>query len=124
MAGYGTTLSSPCDYLLDAKRWVGPTHFSPGVWVGVELDTRDGRNDGEVQGSRYFTCAAGHGVFVRMDSVSLLKGDAPPAGGVPSYSPSTRDRRRPNVGPGDITPVRGRGAGSRGVPLLVCCLPW
>ncbi|CAN0209568.1 unnamed protein product, partial [Hapterophycus canaliculatus] len=46
-------------------RWIGPTHFSQGVWIGVELDSCDGRNDGEVQGSRYFSCASGHGVFVR-----------------------------------------------------------
>lgn len=49
----------------DAGRWVGPTHFSDGIWIGVELDTPDGRNDGEVQGTRYFNCTPGHGVFVR-----------------------------------------------------------
>lgn len=44
---------------------MGQTHFADGVWVGLELDTSDGRNDGQVQGQRYFTCAPSHGVFVR-----------------------------------------------------------
>ncbi|CAM9977481.1 unnamed protein product [Pylaiella littoralis] len=83
-------------------RFVGMTRFSQGLWVGVELDACDGRNDGEVQGTRYFACAPGHGVFVRTDSVAPLKGDAPLQGGLPGgapsfSSPTVRDRRRPNA---------------------------
>ena len=48
------------------KRYMGQAHFADGVWIGVELDTADGRNDGEVQGHRYFACTSGHGVFVRL----------------------------------------------------------
>lgn len=63
----------PCSNdILCVHRWLGPTHFSVGVWVGVELDSCEGRNDGEVQGSRYFTCTPGHGVFVRLFVVAVV----------------------------------------------------
>ena len=61
-------------------RFVGPTAFAEGEWVGVELDEAAGSHDGVVQGQRYFTCATSlagdgaaggegeggrHGTFVR-----------------------------------------------------------
>ncbi|OBA24448.1 hypothetical protein METBIDRAFT_10587 [Metschnikowia bicuspidata var. bicuspidata NRRL YB-4993] len=50
-------------------RYVGATQFAPGEWVGVELDHPRGRNDGAVQGVRYFDCqkAGNYGVFVRAE---------------------------------------------------------
>ncbi|KAL7671371.1 hypothetical protein ACOME3_006271 [Neoechinorhynchus agilis] len=50
-------------------RFIGQTDFKPGIWIGVELDTKDGRNDGVLMGTRYFTCKEDHGVFVRIDKV-------------------------------------------------------
>jgi dynactin complex subunit len=44
-------------------RFVGQTHFSQGDWVGVELDDDSGKNDGAVQGERYFDCAMGRGML-------------------------------------------------------------
>ena len=46
-------------------QFVGPTHFAAGDWLGVELDDATGKNDGAVQGERYFTCSPGYGMFVR-----------------------------------------------------------
>ncbi|XP_056623275.1 kinesin-like protein KIF13B isoform X3 [Triplophysa dalaica] len=51
-------------------RYVGPTHFSEGVWVGVELDTSSGKNDGSIEGHQYFSCNPGYGVLVRPDRLS------------------------------------------------------
>ncbi|KAF6726257.1 Kinesin-like protein KIF13B [Oryzias melastigma] len=51
-------------------RYIGTTHFAEGVWVGVELNTPVGKNDGSVGGHRYFHCKAGYGVLVRPDRLS------------------------------------------------------
>jgi len=52
-------------------RFIGETSFSPGTWVGMELETADGKNDGSVQGVRYFDVPANHGLFVRASQVEV-----------------------------------------------------
>ncbi|KAJ9133586.1 Dynactin subunit 1 [Pleurostoma richardsiae] len=44
-------------------RFLGSTEFSDGVWVGVELEDDSGKNDGSVQGTRYFECRMGRGIL-------------------------------------------------------------
>ncbi len=46
-------------------RYVGTTHFSEGTWIGLELISQNGKNDGSIQGIRYFECDKRHGIFVR-----------------------------------------------------------
>ncbi len=53
-------------------RYVGPTQFAPGIWLGVELDGPHGKNDGSVQGTVYFYCEPLHGIFVKADAASVL----------------------------------------------------
>lgn len=54
-------------------RFVGTTEFQPGAWIGVELDTPTGKNDGSVKGVQYFQCKPKRGMFVRSDKLMLDK---------------------------------------------------
>ncbi|XP_058860001.1 dynactin subunit 1-like isoform X3 [Acipenser ruthenus] len=52
--------------------YIGATLFATGKWVGVILDDAKGKNDGTVQGKRYFTCEENHGIFVRQSQIQLV----------------------------------------------------
>ncbi|XP_045700256.1 CAP-Gly domain-containing linker protein 4 [Phyllostomus hastatus] len=51
-------------------RYVGPTDFAAGIWLGLELRSAKGKNDGAVGDTRYFTCKPNHGVLVRPSRVT------------------------------------------------------
>ena len=46
-------------------RYLGDAHFAAGDWVGLELETATGKNNGEVHGESYFDCKPLYGMFVR-----------------------------------------------------------
>lgn len=52
--------------------YVGTTLFASGKWIGVVLDDPVGKNDGVVQGKRYFDCEENRGIFVRQSQVVVL----------------------------------------------------
>ncbi|KAI7907983.1 uncharacterized protein BX663DRAFT_492629 [Cokeromyces recurvatus] len=52
--------------------YVGCVNFAEGIWVGVELDRRVGKNDGSVDGFRYFASSPNRGVFVRPEDIALV----------------------------------------------------
>ena len=58
-------------------RYVGDAHFAAGDWVGVELDDNSGKNDGSVQGQRYFDCELGRGMFVRPGVATIIDQPTP-----------------------------------------------
>ncbi|XP_036429752.1 dynactin subunit 1 isoform X4 [Colossoma macropomum] len=63
--------------------YIGTTLFASGKWVGVILEEPKGKNDGTVQGKRYFTCTENHGIFVRQSQIQLVED------GVDTTSPDT-----------------------------------
>lgn len=52
-------------------RFVGETQFASGDWIGIELKEPKGKNDGQVNGVRYFRCPSNHGVFLRANRADL-----------------------------------------------------
>jgi CAP-Gly domain-containing linker protein 1 len=65
------------DYMVGDRVWVhgtrpgyiqfiGETKFASGEWAGVVLDKPNGKNDGSVNGVRYFQCEPYRGIFARL----------------------------------------------------------
>lgn len=58
-----------------AVMYKGVPDFKPGFWIGIKYDEPLGKNDGSVQGQRYFTCPPKYGGFVRPSQITI--GDFP-----------------------------------------------
>ncbi len=52
-------------------RFIGDVHFGTGLFIGVELDTPEGKNDGSIDGTVYFTTEPNRGLFTRPNRVTL-----------------------------------------------------
>uniref|UniRef100_A0A671WPQ6 Dynactin subunit 1 n=1 Tax=Sparus aurata TaxID=8175 RepID=A0A671WPQ6_SPAAU len=83
--------------------YIGNTLFASGKWVGVILDEAKGKNDGTVQGKRYFTCEENRGIFVRQSQIQLVDD------GADTTSPETPE---PGTGRQPTRPAGGKGAAS------------
>ncbi|OAA35682.1 DYNACTIN ro-3 [Metarhizium rileyi] len=70
-------------------RFAGQTNFQVGEWIGVELEDKSGKNDGSVQGIRYFDCPAGYGMFVKPMMATIVAQ-------APGTKPATRKPARPS----------------------------
>lgn len=95
-------------------RFAGQTHFQVGEWIGVELEERTGKNDGSVQGERYFDCPAGYGMFVKpmMATIIAQPAAAPkPAARKPTTRPTSLHPTvgRASVSGSDVSLTRRRG---------------
>ena len=53
--------------------FVGNTGFARGVWIGVVLDTPDGKNNGSVNGVSYFQCEPNYGLFSKPEKLEHAK---------------------------------------------------
>ncbi|KAJ3484582.1 hypothetical protein NLI96_g5543 [Meripilus lineatus] len=74
-------------------RFYGATSFSPGKWVGIELFEADGKNDGTVQGIKYFTCKMSYGIFVKPSQVKLAEPEPTTTVVPPTVRRTTNTRR-------------------------------
>jgi dynactin complex subunit len=74
----GLCVGDRCEVITEGCRGTGTVGYTgrvdgkDGIWLGVELDEANGRNDGSVQGRRYFACAQGRGVFVPPEKVRKI----------------------------------------------------
>lgn len=71
-------------------RFAGQTNFQVGEWIGVELEDKSGKNDGSVQGQRYFDCPMGYGMFVKPMMATIIA--QPP----PAAKPGVKKVARPS----------------------------
>lgn len=77
-------------------RFIGQPLFAAGEWVGVELEDESGKNDGSVQGERYFECKMGKGMFVRPAAVAVIASTPAPAAPPPRSNGQVKKTSRPN----------------------------
>ncbi|XP_033747589.1 LOW QUALITY PROTEIN: CAP-Gly domain-containing linker protein 1-like [Pecten maximus] len=78
-------------------RYVGFTDFAKGDWAGVELDEKQGKNDGAVAGKRYFDCRPMYGLFAPLHKVTRLTSGSGPGVGTGSTTPSPQARSLMNT---------------------------
>ncbi|TKR87649.1 hypothetical protein L596_012016 [Steinernema carpocapsae] len=58
-------------------RYLDTTEFAAGIWAGIELTQGLGKNDGSVQGKRYFECDHPKGLFILANKVTKAPTAAP-----------------------------------------------
>lgn len=68
------TIVTTVQGLKGVVRFRGTTSFSPGKWIGIELYEKNGKNDGAVQGVKYFNCQMGYGIFVKPSTIKDVHG--------------------------------------------------
>ncbi|EPQ57410.1 hypothetical protein GLOTRDRAFT_92447 [Gloeophyllum trabeum ATCC 11539] len=99
-------------------KYLGEIDGKPGTWAGVELSggfAGKGKNDGTVNGKRYFSCPPQCGVFVAATKLSLPT-VGPGAVSRPSSVASVRNGRITPSVTGRITPSFGSSVSGRVTP--------
>lgn len=86
--------------LMGTVKFLGPTEFAAGDWLGIELDEQAGKNDGSVKGKRYFESKPEHGIFVRPTAATKEDfQEETPKKLEPVLSPSNRSSRSSGLAP-------------------------
>ena len=70
-----------------------------GYWVGVQYEEKVGKNDGRLNGRRYFRCPPGHGGFIRATKVTKLE---QPGAAVQLEDPEADEGKEEDSGAGQI----------------------
>jgi dynactin 1 len=87
-------------------RYLGNATFATGEWLGLELPDDTGKNDGSVNGERYFECRPGYGIFVRPESITEIIEPLPIATDSKTVNKAINrasTKSRPSSGPGGDT---------------------
>lgn len=71
--------------------YIGETQFAKGVWVGVILDSPEGKNNGVVSGVRYFDCDPNYGLFSKLHKLKLISKANSPLHQPSSVTPVQQD---------------------------------
>ena len=79
-SGAGSNVAVGARVLVDGAKpgtvaFLGATKFAHGVWVGVVLDTPEGKNDGSVAGVQYFECEPNYGLFTRPQKLKVIQNE-------------------------------------------------
>ncbi|KAJ1025798.1 hypothetical protein NDA18_004131 [Ustilago nuda] len=111
----GDLVRMEASQLVGVLRHLGPVQFKAGFYAGLELtgdSVGKGKNDGSVQGTQYFACAPGNGLFCPASKVVAIN-DVPPTDAVPRPASSMSNRPSSRASDlhdrsGAITPSRRR----------------
>ena len=99
---------------------MGETEFAGGEWFGIELKDTIGKNDGSVNGHRYFTCGDNTGLFVRREAILRAIPEVSPnkprklsatSAFFTAVATSTLVDRLHDIGVGDRVECSGKGPG-------------
>ncbi|KAL9539372.1 hypothetical protein MBANPS3_010296 [Mucor bainieri] len=83
------------DNMTGTLRFVGAVDGKPGIFAGIEVDEKGkGKNDGSVQGKRYFTCPPKSGLFIAVEKV-VIHSPPLPAAAAAITPPTTRRSNLP-----------------------------
>lgn len=76
-------------------RFIGQTHFGVEgtIWVGVELDEPEGKNDGSVHDVQYFSCQPLYGIFAKPGALSPYEPEPPAPTPIPTPAPAPASSR-------------------------------
>ena len=75
-------------------KFIGRTRFKSGLWIGVDMGEAVGKNDGSIQGERYFKCGVNCGIFVRQSQLEEVEEGEEEHG---DHFDATEQKRRPLV---------------------------
>ncbi|KAI8639505.1 hypothetical protein BD408DRAFT_262935 [Parasitella parasitica] len=89
----GQRVTIPSLNMTGTLRFVGEVDGKTGMFAGVELDEKgQGKNDGSVQGKKYFTCPAKSGIFIAVEKAIIHPPPLPTTKPSSSLTPPTARR--------------------------------